>query len=278
MMKEYNTKLDFTSPQVMTIVNVTPDSFYGGSRKNSVEAITAAVSIAIEEGSDVVDIGGYSSRPGADDVGVEEEIRRLSLGVECVRRVDPNIPISIDTFRGDVAKVVIENFGDCIINDISAGEIDSTIVDVAARYCVPYIAMHMRAEPKTMQQHTQYTDVVADVKEYFRLKLIELHSRGVEDVIIDPGFGFAKNVVQNFQLVEGLSDLHDLGSHILVGVSRKSMIYKTLDTTPEDSLFGTVALHWQLLMSGANILRVHDTKAAVQVVKLFNEYKKSIAK
>ena len=274
-MKKYNTKLNLDRPRVMSIINVTPDSFYDSSRKNSAEAIYNAVEMAIEEGSDVIDIGGYSSRPGAADVDVAEEIRRLSLGLECVRRVDPTIPISIDTFRGDVARFVLENYGDCIINDISAGEIDSTIIDVAAEYNVPYIAMHMRAEPKTMQQHTQYTDVVSDVKEYFRLKLIELRSRGVEDIIIDPGFGFAKDIGQNFQLIDGLSSLRELGSHILVGVSRKSMIYKTLDTTPEDSLIGTAALHWQLLLSGASILRVHDTKAAVQVIKLFNEYKKS---
>ena len=275
-MKKYNTYLDLSSPKVMTIINVTPDSFYDISRKNSVENISHAVQTAIESGSDVIDIGGYSSRPGAEDVAVREEIRRLSKGVECIRRIDSTIPISIDTFRGEVARFIIENYGECIINDISSGEIDPTIIDIAANYNVPYIAMHMRSNPKTMQNYTQYEDVVREVKEFFKSKLLDLKSRGVDNVIIDPGFGFAKDAVQNFQLVDGLSTLSDLGSRILVGISRKSMIYNTIDTTPEDALIGTTALHWQLLVNGANILRVHDTKEAVQVVKLYNGYKKAL--
>ena len=275
-MKNYNTYLDLSTPRVMSIINITPDSFYNSSRKTSDETIYVAVNKAIEEGADVIDIGGYSSRPGADDVDVDEEIRRLAKGVECVRRINANFPISIDTFRGEVAETIIENYGDCIINDISAGEIDSTIIDVAAKFKVPYIAMHMRETPKIMQQYTEYSDVVREVKEFFRLKLIELRSRGVENVIIDPGFGFAKDIKQNFQLIDGLTDLKDLEVNILVGVSRKSMIYKTIETTPDDALIGSAALHWQLLVNGANILRVHDTKEAVQVVKLYNGYIKSI--
>ncbi len=259
----------------MAILNVTPDSFFAESRSNSRERIAKRVEEIIEQGATIIDIGGYSSRPGADDVPLEEEWRRVELGLSVVREISTDIAISVDTFRGDIARRAVENFGAVIINDISAGEIDPSIIDVAAEYNLPYIAMHMRGVPQSMQSMTDYRDIVTEVVEYFLDKIQQLKSKGVSNIILDPGFGFAKDLEQNYTLLKGLSKLCDLGYPVLSGVSRKSMIYKLLGTTPQEALAGTIALGWESLRQGAKIVRVHDVREAVESVKIFEAYDKS---
>ncbi|MFR9602979.1 MAG: dihydropteroate synthase [Rikenellaceae bacterium] len=262
--------VNFDSPQVMAIVNVTPDSFFEGSRSSEREDLERRIAEVVEQGASIIDIGGYSSRPGADDVTPEEEWRRVELGLSVAREVAPSTTISVDTFRGEVARKAVERFGAVIINDISAGEIDPSIIDVAAEYKLPYIAMHMRGMPQSMQQMTQYRDIVREVVEYFTQRVEFLKSRGVESIILDPGFGFAKSLEQNYTLMRGLHQLCELGYPVLSGVSRKSMIYKLLDTTPQDALAGTLVLGWESLRQGAKILRVHDVREAVQTLKIYN--------
>lgn len=256
----------------MAILNVTPDSFFEGSRTLSATAVEERVRRAVAEGASIVDVGGYSSRPGADCVPPDEELRRVSEGVAAVRRIAPEMTVSVDTFRAEVAAKCIERFGQVIINDISAGEIDPEIIRVAVRSDVPYIAMHMRGTPETMQSMTDYRDVTAEVVEYFRAKTAQLSAAGVrrENIVLDPGFGFAKTLEQNYELLGGLHRLCDAGYPVLAGLSRKSMIYRALDTTPDDALAGTVALNWECLRQGASILRVHDVREAVQTVKIFD--------
>ncbi len=265
--------LDLERPAVMTIVNVTPDSFFVNSRSMHVEEITMRVEEAVGWGAKIIDIGGYSSRPGAAEVPVDEEVDRVMTGVEVVREKAPNVIISIDTFRAEVARRVIEKFGPCIINDISAGQIDPEIVDVAAQTGVPYVLMHSRGNPQTMQEMTDYQDIVREIKDFFAEKIAFLNGRGVEEIIIDPGFGFAKTTPQNFRLLGNLSELQKFGYPVLAGISRKSMIYNVLENSPVEALAGTASLNWACLQGGANILRVHDTLAAIEVVKLYNYYK-----
>lgn len=270
--------LDLSQPQVMTIVNVTDDSFFAGSRTIDKGAIITRVQQALEAGATMLDVGGYSSRPGARELSVEEEWSRVRVGLDAVRRVAANVPTSVDTFRAEVARRAVEEFGELIINDISAGELDSGMIDLVAQYKLPYVAMHMRGTPQTMQTDTHYENgVVAEVCQYFERKCAELKSRGVERVILDPGFGFAKSLEQNYELLAGLNRLCAMGYPVLAGVSRKSMIYKLLDISPEEALNGTTALHWEALRQGATILRVHDTREAAEVVRLFNEYKKRLS-
>lgn len=264
--------IELGTPVVMTIVNVTPDSFFGASRTWNEREIAERVDRAVAEGASILDIGGYSSRPGADDVSPDEEIERVLRGVGVVRERHSGVIVSLDTFRSEVARAVIERFGACIINDISAGDLDPKIIDVAAEFKVPYIAMHMRATPAEMQQHTDYDDVVLRVKEYFVSKVAQLRQAGVDDIILDPGFGFAKTTAQNYTLLKHMAELKIEGLPILAGISRKSMIYKVLETTPEQALNGTTALHWEALRNGASILRVHDTSQAMEVIKLYNYY------
>ncbi len=268
-------KLEFSRPLVMAILNVTPDSFFAQSRTAHRKDIEQRVRQIVAEGGDIIDIGGYSSRPGADDVTLEEEWRRVQLGVSVVREIAPEMLVSIDTFRGEVARRTVEEFGDVIINDISAGEIDPSIIEVVAENKLPYIAMHMRGVPQSMQSMSSYRDVVSEVKEYFIQRVETLKSAGIEEIILDPGFGFAKNLEQNYSLMKGLDKLCELGYPVLSGVSRKSMIYKLLDTTPQESLAGTIALGWESLRQGAKILRVHDVREAVESVKIFEAYDKS---
>ena len=269
--------LDLSQPQVMTIVNVTDDSFFAGSRTIDKSAIVSRVQQALEEGATIFDVGGYSSRPGAKELSVEEEWCRVSVGLQAVRSVSASVPVSVDTFRSEVARRAVEEFGELIINDISAGELDNKMINVVAQYKVPYIAMHMRGTPQTMQSNTHYENgVVAEVCQYFERKCVELQSRGVERIILDPGFGFAKSLEQNYELLANLNRLCAMGYPVLAGVSRKSMIYKLLDITPAEALNGTTALHWEALRQGATILRVHDTREATQVVRIFNEYKKRL--
>lgn len=267
--------LDLSRPRVMAILNVTPDSFFAGSRMSCAEAVEARIREAVAEGCDLLDVGGYSSRPGADEVDVGEEWRRVELGVEAVRRLAPGMAVSVDTFRSEVAARAIERFGPLIINDISAGELDPAMPAVAAKYGVPYIAMHMKGDPKTMQSLTDYKrDITAEVVAYFEARVAALLAAGIarEHLVLDPGFGFAKTTEQNYELLAGLHRLCALGYPVLAGLSRKSMIYRVLGVTPAQSLAGTVALGWECLRQGAAILRVHDVREAVDTVRIFNAY------
>lgn len=264
--------LDLGRPAVMAIVNVTPDSFFAGSRTPEVEALRRRIRQVADEGADVIDVGGYSSRPGADDVSPEEELRRVSLALEIIREELPEAVVSIDTFRASVADGAMARYGTCIVNDIAAGELDPEIMAVAARYGAPYIAMHMRGTPADMQSRTAYRDIVGEVTDYLAGRLQAAREAGIRDVVLDPGFGFAKTPPQNYELLGGLERIVALGAPVLAGVSRKSMIYKVLETTPDESLNGTVALGWEALRRGARILRVHDVAPAVQEVKLFDYY------
>ena len=273
-MKSLN--IDFSTPQVMAILNVTPDSFYAGSRMPDADAVEHRVREAVAEGARLIDVGGYSSRPGADEVPADEEWRRVALGVEAVRRLAPDVPVSVDTFRSEVAAKAVEAFGPLIINDISAGELDPAMLSVAAKYGVPYIAMHMKGDPQTMQSQTDYRrDITTEVVDYFRSRTEAMLAAGIrrENIILDPGFGFAKTTEQNYELLAGLHELCALGYPVLAGLSRKSMIYKVLGTTPAGSLAGTVALGWECLRQGAKILRVHDVREAADTVKLFNLFR-----
>ena len=276
-MRLVDSDLDLSQPQVMTIVNVTDDSFFAGSRTIDKSAIENRVQQALEAGATMFDVGGYSSRPGAKELSVEEEWSRVRIGLQAVRSVSGSVPVSVDTFRSEVARRALEEFGELIINDISAGELDSAMIDVVAQYKVPYIAMHMRGTPQTMQSNTHYASgVVEEVCQYFERKCAELKSRGVEHIILDPGFGFAKSLEQNYELLANLNRLCAMGYPVLAGVSRKSMIYKLLGVTPAEALNGTTALHWEALRQGATILRVHDTQEAVEVVKIFNKYEENV--
>jgi dihydropteroate synthase len=268
-------ELDLSVPQVMAILNVTDDSFYAGSRNMEERAISERVVQAIEEGATIIDVGGYSTRPGAKDISLEEEWQRVERGLKCIRDISEDIAISVDTFRSGVVERAVALVGDIIVNDISAGEADTRMVDVVAHHKLPYIAMHMRGTPQTMQSMTQYEEGICEsVCRYFTQRVEFLRQRGVNDIILDPGFGFAKSVEQNFELLGGLSSLSALGYPVLAGLSRKSMIYRALDITPEESLAGTVALNWEALRQGASILRVHDVREARQVIELYNRVKK----
>lgn len=268
-LKLRNRIVEFTRPQVMGIVNVTPDSFYAGSRTVDAESVARRVETLLNEGADWLDIGAYSSRPGADEVSPAEEIERLHRGMQVIRKLAPDTPVSVDTFRGDVARVAIEELGVDVINDISGGTLDATMFDVVAELNVPYILMHMRGTPSTMQSLTDYDDVTADVILDLQKKLADLRSRGVSDVIIDPGFGFAKTLEQNYTMLRELDRFALLDCPVLVGVSRKSMIYKLTGRTPEESLVGTIALNTLALERGAAFLRVHDVAAAVDTRSIY---------
>lgn len=274
-MKLNNKHIDLNSTRVMTIVNVTPDSFYDGSRTFTEEEIERHVERAIEQGTDMLDVGGYSSRPNADEVSVEEEIARVGRAMRVIRRVCPEMVVSIDTFRAEVVRRTVAEWGDCIVNDISAGELDPQMITTVAKLGLPYVAMHMRGTPATMQSMTDYDDIVEEVHQYFAQRLNTLRKAEIEDVVIDPGFGFAKTLEQNYQLMNGLARLSDLGAPILVGISRKSMIYNLLGCTPAEALNGTTALHLEALRQGAKILRVHDTREAIEVVKIYNQLNKN---
>lgn len=270
-----NPLFDFSQPRVMAILNVTPDSFFAGSRMPDAPHVERRVREAVAEGASIIDVGGYSSRPGADEVSPDEEWRRVELGVEAVRRLAPGMAVSVDTFRSEVAARAIERFGPLIINDISAGELDPAMPAVAAKYGVPYIAMHMKGDPKTMQSLTDYKrDITAEVVAYFEARVAALLAAGIarEHLVLDPGFGFAKTTEQNYELLAGLHRLCALGYPVLAGLSRKSMIYRVLGVTPAQSLAGTVALGWECLRQGAAILRVHDVREAVDTVRIFNAY------
>ena len=272
-----NPLFDFSQPRVMAILNVTPDSFFAGSRMPDAPHVERRVREAVAEGASIIDVGGYSSRPGADEVPVEEEWRRVALGLEAVRRVAPGVAVSVDTFRSEVVERAVAEFGPVTVNDISAGELDPRMVPTVARLGVPYVAMHMQGDPRTMQSLTNYRrDIVTEVVDYFECRCGQLLAAGVSRarIILDPGFGFAKTLEQNYELLAGLHRLCALGYPVLAGVSRKSMIYRALDATPAESLAGTVALGWECLRQGASILRVHDVREAADTVRLFRLYEK----
>ena len=262
---------ELDSPKVMGILNVTPDSFYSGSRCSTDDAlIERRVHQIIDEGADMIDIGGYSSRRNADDISPEEEYSRLDRGLRIIRTIAPQAIVSVDTFRADVARRCVENWGVEIINDISGGDLDDAMFDTVAGLKVPYILMHMRGNPATMNTLTQYDNVVVDVIKDLGAKVQRLNALGVADVIIDPGFGFSKTVEQNYRLMNHLGFFHSLALPLLVGISRKSMIYRPLGITPEQSLNGTTALNMVALAAGTHILRVHDVKEACEAVKIHN--------
>ncbi len=260
--------LDLGEPQVMGILNVTPDSFYGKSRKQSDEEIAARVRSVLQEGGSMIDIGAYSTRSGAADVPVETEMSRLRHGLGILRREAPDAIVSVDTFRADVARMCVEEYGVQIVNDISGGELDDRMFDTVARLGVPYILMHIKGNPQNMQDNPQYDDLMCEMLVYFGSKVQRLHEIGVKDIILDPGFGFAKTLDHNYELMNRMEDLKVLGLPLLVGVSRKSMIYRLLGTSPEEALNGTTALHALSLLKGASILRVHDVREAVETVEI----------
>jgi dihydropteroate synthase len=260
------------TPLVMGILNVTPDSFHVGSRTQTEVEITKRIETILHEGGQLIDIGGYSSRPDADDVSPEEEMARLAFALKILNRHYPDAIVSVDTFRADVARRCVEEYGVAIINDISGGELDAGMFQTVADLQVPYILMHMRGTPQTMQQFTAYDDLIVDIRKYFADKVYRLEQMGVNDIILDPGFGFSKTIEQNYQLMHHLNDFDIFGFPLLVGISRKAMIYKYLDTTPSESLNGTSILNTLALLNGADILRVHDVKEAVEVVKIVSKY------
>lgn len=253
---------------VMGILNVTPDSFYSDSRKQSEEDIEKRVLQIVGEGASIIDIGAYSSRPGAEDVSAQEEMARLRRGLSVIKRVAPNACISVDTFRSDVATFCVEEYGVAMINDISGGTMDPDMFGVISHLHVPYILMHIKGTPQTMQQDVKYDNMIREMMLYFAEKTQRLKELGVKDIIIDPGFGFAKSLEGNYELMGHLEDFKIFDMPILVGISRKSMIYKLLGTTPQEALNGTTALNTIALLKGADILRVHDVRQAVETVKI----------
>ena len=258
----------------MAIVNATPDSFYASSRTQSHKAVAERVERVLGEGATIIDIGGYSSRPDADDVSAEEEWSRVEMALSATREMSAEVAVSIDTFRADVVRRAYEKYGEVIVNDITGGLGDAEMLRTVAELQLPYIAMHMRGTPQTMQQQTHYNDVVADVLAELQERLTAIEKAGIDRkrVALDPGFGFAKTVEQNYELLAGMHRLTALEQPLLVGVSRKSMIYKPLGITPAEALAPTQAVHWEALRQGATLLRAHDVAEAVATIKLYEKF------
>lgn len=267
--------LELREPQIMGILNVTPDSFYSDSRTPDEAHITDRVRQMMDEGADMIDIGGYSSRPGADDVTPEEEMDRLRRGLRIVRKLYPEVPVSVDTFRADVARMCIEEEGADIINDISGGMMDRQMFRTVARLGVPYILMHMQGTPDTMQVAPHYDNLRREVMLYFAERIDRLCQMGAKDIIVDPGFGFGKTLEHNYELMNHLEDFAVFNLPLLVGISRKSMIYKLTGGTPQSSLNGTTVLNTISLVKGAHILRVHDVKAAAEAKQIYMAMKRN---
>lgn len=273
--KTLNIKGTLTSlntPLVMGILNITPDSFYADSRKQTEAAIEGRIQAILSEGGQIIDVGGYSSRPDAAEVTAAEEMERLSVAFKILNTHYPDVTVSVDTFRAGIARRSVEEYGAAIINDISGGGLDAEMFSTVAALRVPYIMMHMHGTPQTMQQYTDYADMMEDVILYFAGKVRQLRLMGVNDIILDPGFGFSKTIDQNYQLMNRLREFDQFGLPLLVGVSRKSMIYKLLGVTPAESLNGTTVLNTLALLGGADILRVHDVRAAVEAVRIITKY------
>ena len=274
-LSEINNKSTYISnPKVMGILNITPDSFYDGNKYDETAKILKRVSVMLDEGAAIIDIGAYSSRPGAIHITQKEEERRLLPVVKLIVNEFPDAKLSIDTFRSEIAKMSVLE-GAHIINDISGGNMDKKMYKTIAQLDVPYILMHMQGTPQIMQDSPKYTDVTKDVFNYFQKKIKDLKSFGVKDVTLDVGFGFGKSTEQNYQLLRDLSKFKEFNSPLLVGLSRKSMLYKVLDISPEEALNATSVAHTLALTNGASILRVHDVKEAVEVIKIFKQYNQS---
>ncbi len=256
------------NPLVMGILNVTPDSFYDGNQFNGESALINRLEQMINEGADIIDIGGYSSRPGADKISIHEEIERVIPAIMQARSLAPEIPLSIDTFRSDVAAAALDAGAD-IVNDISGGNLDPSMFQIVAERGAPYVLMHMRGDPSTMSYKTDYENLITQVMKYFVDRIEQLITLGVKDILVDPGFGFAKTTSQNYVLLKNLGYFKELNVPLLVGLSRKSMIYKTLKMSAGEALTGTCVLNTIALMNGASILRVHDIRAARETVSLF---------
>lgn len=270
--------LDLSSPCVMGILNVTPDSFYAGSRMQTEIDITHRIEQIVGEGAGIIDVGAYSSRPNAENVSPAEEMERLRMGLGILRKVQPDAVVSVDTFRADVARMCVEEYGVAIINDIAAGEMDGDMFRTVADLNVPYIMMHMQGTPQNMQQNPHYDNLLKEVFMYFARKAQQLRDLGVKDIILDPGFGFGKTVEHNYELLAHLEEFRIFELPLLAGVSRKSMIYRLLGTTPQEALNGTTVLDTICLLKGADILRVHDVREAVETVKIVEAMKKEGAK
>lgn len=260
--------LDLSQLRVMGILNVTPDSFYAGSRTQTEAEIVRRVKQIVSEGAAIIDIGAYSSRPNADNVSAREEMERLRMGLKILFEIQPDAVVSVDTFRADVARMCVEEYGVAIINDIAAGEMDANMFHTVAALNVPYIMMHMQGTPQSMQQHPHYDNLLKEVFLYFARKVQQLRDLGVKDIILDPGFGFGKTMEHNYELLSHLEEFRIFELPLLVGVSRKSMIYRLLDITPQEALNGTTVLDTICLLKGADILRVHDVKEAVETVRI----------
>ncbi len=263
--------MDLSVPKIMGILNLTPDSFYDGGRYPGIPKVMIKVAEMLSEGADIIDIGGYSSRPGAASISPDEEARRIFPVLEAIRKDYPHIPLSLDTFRADLAVKAIRDFQVDMINDISGGQSDEAMYEAVCEYGAAYILMHMRGTPDTMQTLTDYQDIMSEMIRYFAFRKEKLRLMGASDVIIDPGFGFAKNLDQNYYILHHLADLRILGSPVLAGLSRKSMIYKHLEISSSEALAGTISLNTIALLNGARILRVHDVREAVQVVALVSK-------
>lgn len=265
--------LDLSTPVVMGILNVTPDSFYDGGKYTTETAVIRRINQIVEEGAGIIDVGAYSTRPGAAFVDEQEELGRLSWAVELVRKYYPNLPVSIDTFRAGVAREIVSCLGEVIVNDISGGTLDENMFDFVAETGVPYIMMHIQGTPQTMQQNPVYEDVVREVRQFLTERIAVLNAKGFDNIILDPGFGFGfgKTLAHNYELMSGMDTYQDLDYPLLVGISRKTMIYKLLGGTAQDALNGTTVLNTIALLKGANILRVHDVKEAVETVRIVQQ-------
>lgn len=265
--------LDLSTPVVMGILNVTPDSFYDGGKYTTETAVIRRIHQIVEEGAGIIDVGAYSTRRGAAFVDEQEELGRLSWAVELVRKYYPNLPVSIDTFRAGVAREIVSCLGEVIVNDISGGTLDENMFDFVAETGVPYIMMHIQGTPQTMQQNPVYEDVVREVRQFLTERIAVLNAKGFDNIILDPGFGFGfgKTLAHNYELMSGMDTYQDLGYPLLVGISRKTMIYKLLGGTAQDALNGTTVLNTIALLKGANILRVHDVKEAVETVRIVQQ-------
>ena len=278
MLKVGGEVLDLSTPAVMGILNVTPDSFYDGGSYQSEAKIIGRIHQIVEEGGRIIDVGAYSSRSGAAAVSEKEEIGRLMPAVELIRKYYPHIPVSIDTFRAKVAKEVNTCMGTVIVNDISGGTMDETMFDYVSQAGIPYVMMHIQGTPETMQKNPEYADVVKEVGQFFRERIARLEAAGFRQIILDPGFGFGKTLQHNYELLDGMETYKSFGYPLLAGISRKSMIYKLLGGTPADALNGTTVLNTISLLKGADILRVHDVKEAVEAVKIVGAMRESSGK
>jgi len=268
--------MDLSTPRVMGILNLTPDSFFGGSRMQTAEQVVGRIEQMRNEGADMVDVGACSTRPGAQQPSLQEEMERLRKGLSLVREVWPEAVLSVDTYRSQVARMCVEEFGVAIVNDISAGQMDGEMFTTVAQLCVSYVMTHMQGIPETMQQHPHYQHILKEVCLFFAKQIDALRKLGAKDIILDPGFGFGKTLEHNYQLLANLHELSLFDLPLLVGVSRKSMVYKLLETTPDEALNGTISLHTIALLKGANILRVHDVKEARQAVKIVGKLEENL--